>query len=190
MLLTEQSIRQPVDVSGFVTYMAPEFLEDLDDGTDLAVPDIESLRPVPRPDDRKRRRPGRSESRPDDAAPAADTQTEDFAAGIDGVSPLQVDSETESTSTDAPGTADSKSAPRRHRRRRGRDRDVAESAGATERRPDGTDDSRPTGEVSKESDRSESSETSATTKPRRRRGRRRRGKGAGGSSDAPTTPPE
>ena len=45
MTLSEISARQSVDVSDFVSYLDDEYLQNDDDGTDLPLPDLESLHP-------------------------------------------------------------------------------------------------------------------------------------------------
>lgn len=43
MQYSDAPVPAPADVSSFVTYMTPEFEQDDDDGTDLPLPDIDSL---------------------------------------------------------------------------------------------------------------------------------------------------
>ncbi|MEO2034959.1 MAG: hypothetical protein ABGZ35_23000 [Planctomycetaceae bacterium] len=72
------------DVSAFVTYLAPEYLDDVDDGTELPLPDIDSLvMPAPEPRGRRQRtgRPLRDEI--EEKLPAADDQP--FGDGLDVV---------------------------------------------------------------------------------------------------------
>lgn len=45
MTLSETQIHEPVNVSDFVSYLAPDFLKDDDDGSDLPLPDLEALQP-------------------------------------------------------------------------------------------------------------------------------------------------
>ena len=62
------------DVSGYATYMTPEFQEDNDDGTDLPLPDIDSLTISAREPHGPRNRPGK---------PLRDTIAEELAESED-----------------------------------------------------------------------------------------------------------
>ena len=121
----------PADVSEFITYMTPEYQEEIDDGTDLPLPDIASL-VMPALEPRGRRsRPGKplrdtiAEATPAESEPssAANCENQAFGDGLD-VKESAPQAELRETSEADPAKSSErsseKSKPRRRRRSRGR----------------------------------------------------------------------
>ena len=116
----------PADVAEFVTYMTPEYQEEIDDGTDLPLPDIASLvMPAPEPRGRNSRpnkllRETIAEATPAASEPSSALESEDgaFGAGVitDDSAPQAANRETRS----AQSTEGSPVKTKRRRRRRGR----------------------------------------------------------------------
>lgn len=169
MLLTDEPRYDPVDVSPFVTYLDPEFADDDDDGTDLPVPDLETLRPPPRPDTR---RPRSSTRPPADEVP----KTDDDAGPPDEASGEPQPTKEMNSSDERPEEV----RPKR-RRRRGRRRSPQQRPAPAEESSNITSDQRQIPDPASPglSDSTDAApETDRSTPPRknrRRRGRRPRG---------------
>ena len=184
---------EPVDVSSFVHYMEPEFLQDNDDGTDLPLPDLAELAPAPQERRSGRNRGGRPlrdlphDDKQQENTESSDASEESFGEGLvdeEAAATTNADaslpeSETQTTETEKPKR-------RRRRRRRGRD----DGAGTEATRPhdgnagDESDDGPVQSEgtaasVSTDSASNSDESAAAPDGKRRRRRRRNRRKGSG-----------
>jgi hypothetical protein len=205
MQFSDAEALPPADVAEFVTYMTPEYEEEIDDGTDLPLPDIASLvLPAPEPRGRRSRPekllretiadPGPAES---ESSSSLESEHGVFAAGVvtDDSAPQVKNRETASTQS----TERSPEKTKRRRRRRNR----GGRGGSSSRDETTPHSSKAAGETTKRTQPQSSSADSETNqlqtpssetgdsdaaegkpKPRKRRRRRRRGprKSPNGSS--------
>jgi len=195
------------EVAEFVTYMTPEYEEEIDDGTDLPLPDIASL-VLPAPEPRGRRsRPEKllretiADPRPAESKSSSSLESQDgvFGAGVvtDDSAPQIKNREISSSQS----TERSPEKPKRRRRRRSRG--GGGRGGSSSRNKTTPHSSKEAGETTKRTQPQSSSADSETNqaqtlssvtgdsdaaegkpKPRKRRRRRRRGprKSPNGSS--------
>lgn len=205
MQFSDAAALPPAEVSEFVTYMTPEYEEEIDDGTDLPLPDIASL-VLPAPEPRGRRsRPEKllretiADPRP---AEAESSSSLEFQDGVFGAGVVTDDSAPQIKNRDissAQSTERSPEKPKRRRRRRG----GGGRGGSSSRNETTPHSSKEAGETTKRTQPQSSSADSETNqaqtpssvtgdsdaaegkpKPRKRRRRRRRGprKSPNGSS--------